>query len=156
MMNLREAHAKDHAFLVEAQIAMALETEGFKLDPHMVELGVGAVLLDPAKGVYYVAETKDAGAQDSHPIGCLLTVPEWSDWRNGTVLWIHSLYVQPKHRKNGVFKALYAHLKNKVNESKDLRGLRLYVDRRNSNAQRAYENSGMTKEHYEMFEWLKS
>lgn len=71
------------------------------------------------------------------------------------MLWIHSVYVQPEFRKNGVYKALYAHLKQMVAESHDLRGLRLYVDKTNLSAQKVYESLGMSGEHYHLFEWMK-
>jgi GNAT superfamily N-acetyltransferase len=131
------------------QVQMAWETEKLKLDPPTVLKGVSAVFDDPAKGKYWIAES------EGRVVGCLLTIPEWSDWRNGTVLWIHSVYVQPDFRKFGVFKALYSHLKHLVESSSDLRGLRLYVDKTNLNAQKVYEALGMSGEHYHLFEWLK-
>ena len=36
-----------------------------------------------------------------------------------------------------------------------IRGLRLYVDKRNQAAARVYEKLGMTREHYDLFEWLE-
>lgn len=136
--------------IADFQVKMAYETEnGLKLDPPTVVKGVTAVIDDPSKGKYWVAEINGDVA------GCLLTVPEWSDWRNGTVLWIHSVYVKPEHRKNGVYKALYQHLKNMVSESNDLRGIRLYVDKTNIRAQQVYQNLGMNGEHYHLFEWMK-
>ena len=135
--------------IADFQVKMAFETENMKLDPPTVNLGVTAVMDDPSKGKYWLAEV------DGNVVGCLLTVPEWSDWRNGTVLWIHSVYVQPDFRKHGVFKALYSHLKDMVNEAKDLRGLRLYVDKTNTKAQNVYESLGMSGEHYHLFEWMK-
>lgn len=135
--------------IADFQVKMAFETEnGLKLDPTTVQKGVSAVIDDPSKGKYWLAEV------NGEVVGCLLTVPEWSDWRNGTVLWIHSVYVVPKFRKNGVYKMLYAHLKVMVEESRDLRGLRLYVDKTNSNAQQVYETLGMNSEHYHLYEWM--
>lgn len=139
----------DIEIIADFQLKMALETENLKLDLPTVIKGVTAVMDDPSKGKYWVAEI------NGEVTGCLLTVNEWSDWRNGTVLWIHSVYVLPQMRKSGAFKALYQHLKNMVNESPDLRGLRLYVDKTNLNAQKVYESLGMSGEHYHLFEWLK-
>ncbi|MHC4388645.1 MAG: GNAT family N-acetyltransferase, partial [Planctomycetota bacterium] len=68
---------------------------------------------------------------------------------------MHSLYVIPKARQRGVFRKLYQHLKKQVELSDDLVGLRLYVDKRNKAAQEVYDRLGMTKEHYDLFEWLK-
>jgi GNAT superfamily N-acetyltransferase len=131
------------------QVKMAWETEQLKLDPPTVELGVAAVFDDPSKGKYWLAEV------NGEVVGCLLTVPEWSDWRNGTVLWIHSVYVKPEFRKHGVFRKLYSHLRTMVEGSKDLRGLRLYVEKANHPAQKVYEALGMSGEHYHLYEWLK-
>ena len=102
----------DIQVIADYQIKMALETENMKLDPATVELGVSAIFDDPAKGKYWLAEL------NGNVIGCLLTIPEWSDWRNGTVLWIHSVYVHPDHRQNGVYRSLYGHLKKMVQDSK--------------------------------------
>ena len=139
----------DIQVIADYQIKMALETENMKLDPATVELGVSAIFDDPAKGKYWLAEL------NGNVIGCLLTIPEWSDWRNGTVLWIHSVYVHPDHRQNGVYRSLYGHLKKMVQESKEFRGLRLYVDKTNMRAQKVYEALGMSGEHYHLYEWMK-
>jgi ribosomal protein S18 acetylase RimI-like enzyme len=139
----------DIQIIAEFQVKMAWETETMKLDPPTVDKGVAAVFDDPSKGKYWLAEV------NGQVVGCLLTVPEWSDWRNGTVLWIHSVYVREEFRKHGVYKSLYQHLKSMVQESKNLRGLRLYVDKTNVKAQKVYESLGMSGEHYHLFEWMK-
>lgn len=131
---------------------MARETEGLELDPETVDRGVGAVFADRTRGEYFVAE--DA-ADGGRIVGCLMVTPEWSDWRNGTVLWIQSLYVVPELRGRGVYRALYEHLQARVQASPELMGIRLYADKRNTVAQRVYARLGMTREHYELFEWMK-
>ena len=149
-ISIRPGLLFDIETIADFQIRMAFETETLKLDHATVIKGVSAVFDDPSKGKYWIAES------DGHVVGCLLTIPEWSDWRNGTVLWIHSVYVLEKFRQLGIFKKLYLHLKNMVEESSDLRGLRLYVDKSNLKAQRVYESLGMSGEHYHLFEWLKN
>jgi ribosomal protein S18 acetylase RimI-like enzyme len=141
----------DAAAIVDFQLRMARETEGLELDRATVVRGVAAVLADPSKGSYWVAE------RENRPeiIGSLLTTFEWSDWRDGTVLWIQSVYVVPEERGRGVYRALYEHLRRRVEKDPALMGLRLYVDKRNAAAQGVYERLGMTREHYELFEWLK-
>lgn len=146
---IREAKIADAADIKNFQVLMAQETENLKLDPPTVEKGVLAVFNDPSKGKYFVA------AVEEKVVGCLLTIPEWSDWRNGTVLWIHSLYVLPELRGTGVFKDMYMHLKKMVESSKDLRGIRLYVDKTNTAAQQVYDKLQMSNEHYHLYEWLK-
>jgi ribosomal protein S18 acetylase RimI-like enzyme len=145
----RPGDAEDAGTIVDFQLRMARETEGLELDLETVRRGVGAVFADPGKGAYWIAE---AGGRI---VGCLLTTFEWSDWRDGTVLWIQSVYVLPEARGRGVYRALYEHLRARVESSPDLKGLRLYVDLRNTAAQRVYERLGMSREHYALYEWLK-
>jgi RimJ/RimL family protein N-acetyltransferase len=110
---------------------------------------VAAVFADPSRGRYWIAE------RSGRTVACLLTTYEWSDWRDGVILWIQSVYVVPEERGRGVYRALYERLRQQVEESPGLKGIRLYVEKRNAAAQRVYERLGMTREHYEMFEWLK-
>jgi len=148
MIQVRPGDARDVGTIVAFQLSLARETETLDLDRVTVTDGVRAVVEDPAKGRYWLAE------EGGDVLGCLLTVPEWSDWRNGTVLWIHSLYVRPGSRRRGVFRSLYAHLKRMVEADDSLKGLRLYVNRRNAAAKKVYEAMGMDGHHYEMFEWM--
>jgi ribosomal protein S18 acetylase RimI-like enzyme len=146
---VRAAQPGDAPVIVDFQLRMARETEGLELDRGTVTRGVGAVFADPGKGAYWVAE------RFGEVVGGLLTTFEWSDWRNGVVLWIQSVYVIPEERGRGVYRALYAHLRRRVEADSGLMGIRLYVDKRNAAAQRVYERLGMTREHYDTFEWLK-
>ena len=148
-MKIRSGLFYDVQALAALQVQMAWETEEFKLDPATVEKGVQAVIDDPAKGRYWIAEV------DGKLAACLLTVPEWSDWRNGTILWVHSVYVLPAFRGQGLYKALYQHVQGLVqHDSQTYKGIRLYVDKRNSAAQAVYQKLGMNGEHYQLFEWM--
>lgn len=148
-IEVRPAQAEDAEFIIEAQIKMAFESEELKLDKKTVSLGVNAVFGDKHKGRYLVAEIEGQKA------GALLIINEWSDWRNANVLWIHSVYVVPEFRKLGVYKSMYLHLKNEVQVSDDLAGIRLYVEKTNTKATAVYRKLDMTDEHYNLFEWLK-
>jgi len=148
-MKIRPALFPDVDTIAQMQVAMAWETEAFRLDPATVQRGVQAVIDDPSKGRYWVAE------MDSMVAGCLLTVPEWSDWRKGTILWIHSVYVAPEYRGKSVYRALYQHVQAQVTqEPARYKGIRLYVDKRNQSAQAVYKKLGMNGEHYQLFEWM--
>lgn len=149
MIEIRKGKLSDSESIVELQLQMARETEGLGLDKTVVSRGVRGVFQEPARGTYWVAEEK------GKVLGVLLAIPEWSDWRNATVLWIHSLYVIPEARGQGVFKKLYLNLEKQVKHSPKLTGIRLYVDKRNKPAQEVYEKMGMNKHHYELYEWLK-
>lgn len=148
-MKVRKATKSDIGQIVDFQLQMARETENIELDPATVLLGVTAVTEDPAKGQYYVSETENTIT------GSLLTTYEWSDWRNGTVLWIQSVYVLPGFRRKGIYRSMYSHLKQMVLESGHLKGIRLYADKSNAAAHKTYQNLGMTPDHYVTFEWIK-
>lgn len=148
-MIIRKAYLCDLNSIAEFQVLMALETENVELDKTIVLKGVEAVLTDVSKGAYYVAET------DGKVISSLLTTYEWSDWRNGTVLWIQSVFVVPEFRRKGVYSKMYSFLKSQVQENEQLKGIRLYADKSNKAAQSTYKKLGMSPEHYVTFEWLK-
>jgi GNAT superfamily N-acetyltransferase len=145
----RAATHGDISEIVRFQIAMALETEDLALDLEVVSNGVAAVCDNAARGRYYVAE------RDGRVIGCLLITHEWSDWRNGTVWWIQSVYVVPEARRQGIYAGLYDHVKKLAEADPQVRGIRLYVARRNTRAQTVYARLGMNGEHYQVFEWMK-
>lgn len=149
MITVRPGRRDDAPKIVDFQIWLAQESEHLALDRDVVIRGVQAVFDDPSKGAYWIAES------DGVQVGCLLTVPEWSDWRNGTVLWVHSVYVVPEMRRRGVFRAMYATLKQAVEASSDLRGLRLYVEQENGRAQAVYREMGMSDARYRLFEWMR-
>jgi GNAT superfamily N-acetyltransferase len=107
-----------------------------------------AIIKDPHKGFYLAAEIK------GQIIGQLMVTNEWSDWRNKYFLWIQSVYVQEDHRKKGILSALFHHLKEMASCGKDVAGLRLYVEKNNETAQTVYENLGMHKPGYDIYEVL--
>jgi GNAT superfamily N-acetyltransferase len=104
------------------------------------------MLKDPAKGSYYVAEVKGA------VVGQVMITYEWSDWRNGNIWWIQSVYVKPEFRRAGVFRALFNHLRNLAQSRKDVCNLRLYVHAENTRAHESYLRLGMALTQYEVFD----
>jgi len=145
-MDIREATQDDFSFIVAANTALAMETEGQTLDPALLGPGVQALLDDPGLGRYYLARI---GGQ---AVGQLMTTFEWSDWRNGLLLWIQSVYVLPDHRGAGVFRALYGHLSELARADPRICGIRLYVDRGNARAQDVYARLGMHRTNYGVME----
>jgi len=139
---VRPAAPADLATVAAFNAALALETEGKRLDPATLAAGVAAVLGDPAKGHYLVAD--DGGTVVGQ---CLVTL-EWSDWRNGWFWWIQSVYVAPAARRTGAFRALYRHLEAAAAARPDVIGIRLYVERDNARAQATYVSLGLTEEPY--------
>jgi GNAT superfamily N-acetyltransferase len=134
---LRQATPDDRAVIAEFNRRLALESEHKALDMAKLLPGVAAVLADPARGVYFVAE------QGGEVVGQLLITTEWSDWRNGWFWWIQSVYVREEFRRQGVFRLLYEHVGQQARARGDVVGLRLYVERENHRAQTTYDRLGM-------------
>lgn len=147
-MIVRQANISDKNTIAEFQVLMAHETENIQLDRKIVMAGVSAVFNDPSKGKYYIAE------EDEMVVASVLTTYEWSDWRNGTIIWLQSVYVLPEFRKKGIFKALYNYIQNQSLSDNNIKGIRLYVEKKNIPAQAVYEKLGMDAEHYQLYEWL--
>lgn len=143
---IRDATPADAPFLVDANAAMALETEHKTLDRNVLERGVAAVFERPARGFYLIAE--HAGER----LGGLLVTYEWSDWRNGDWWWIQSVYVLPSARRGGVFRALYGEVERRARAARGVVGLRLYVERDNRRAQATYIALGMADARYRVLE----
>lgn len=145
-MIFRQAKEQERKVIAGFQQKMALETENYHLNIETVLNGVQAVFDDSKKGKYYIVE------EDEKVIASLLTTFEWSDWRNSQVLWIQSVYVLPEYRGKGVFKLMYNEIKKIVSDNPNYSGIRLYVDKTNTNAQKVYTKIGMQGEHYSLFE----
>ncbi len=148
-LEVREATPQDAPMIMEFQSRMARESEGLALDPKVLGPGVQALFENPARGRYYVA------TEGTSVVGCLLVTQEWSDWRNGTIWWIQSVYTAKEARKKGVYRALYRHLQEQVARDPTIKGLRLYVEKENLPARRVYSRLGMSEDRYIVCEWLK-
>lgn len=145
MIVVRPARPEDLEQLVAHNLAMAHETEGLALDPATLREGLQAVVDGRVDAFQRVAEL------GSRTVGSLMITREWSDWRNRHVWWFQSVYVEPAHRGQGVFRALYGAVEAEARAA-GAGGLRLYVERRNVRAQAVYRALGMTDEHYATFE----
>jgi GNAT superfamily N-acetyltransferase len=149
----RNAVPADAPAIIDFQLAMARETEELDLDRDILTRGVHAVFAgadgDTALGRYFVAESGGI------VVASLMITYEWSDWRNGMVWWIQSVYVTPAHRQRRIYAGLYEHVRMLVDSEPAIRGIRLYVDRRNVAAQEVYTRLGMDGGHYQVFEWMK-
>lgn len=145
-VTIRDARPGDAEAIAAGNSAMAQETEGRPLDPDLIGAGVRRVLDDPALGRYWVAEV------DGRIVGQIMITWEWSDWRNGTMWWIQSVYVAPDARRQGVFSALYRHVEALARADDNACGLRLYVENDNVRAQETYLALGMDHPGYRVME----
>lgn len=145
---IRNATPGDAGTIADFNSRLAFETEGTYLAPELVGPGVEAMLADPSKGQYWVAEA------DGRVIGQIMVTYEWSDWRNGMIWWIQSVYVHGEYRRSGVFSALYRHVESLARKDPGVCGIRLYVERENSRARQTYASLGMARTDYRIMQTL--
>jgi len=142
---IRPGEACDVPTIALFMLQLAMETEQLKLDPSTVERGVGAAMSDASKGRYFVAQS------EQQVIGCLMITREWSDWRDGDMWWLQSVYVQAQHRGKGVLKAMYQSVVSEA-KSAGVRCVRLYVEHNNAAAKSTYAKLGFDVTHYQVME----
>ncbi len=145
-LQFRDARPDDRDGLAANNAAMALETEGKVLDHETVARGVAAALADPARLRYWVADC------DGVVVGQAAITAEWSDWRDGWIWWIQSVYVHRGHRGAGVFKRLLGRIQDTATAQGDVVALRLYVEQSNTRAQAAYHSLGLQPSGYIVYE----
>lgn len=141
-MQIRPATLEDLPTIVEFNRLLAFETESIELSVELLTHGVRAALLDAQKARYFVAEV------DSQIIGQLMHTREWSDWRNGDIWWLQSVYVVASARRQGVFRALVEHVTQLAQSTPGVVGLRLYVEEHNDRAAATYDRLGLAEAGY--------
>ena len=132
--------------IVRFNSRLAEETEGRRPDERILARGVERALARPEMCRYWLAE------EDGAVVGQTMVTYEWSDWRDGVVWWLQSVYVVPAARGRGVFRALYEHVASLAKDDPDVCGLRLYVETENERAQRVYTKLGMKRTGYLVLE----
>lgn len=145
---IRDAVLEDFEAIVRFNRELAWETEEKALDQGVLERGVRRALEVPGLLRYWMAE------ESGRVAGQAAVSREWSDWRDGWIWWFQSVYVDASHRKKGVFRALYGHIRNLAFSDPSVIGLRLYVEAENLPAQATYRSLGMSPGGYEVFEDL--
>lgn len=145
-MRIRDARPSDAELITRFNASLAEETEGRQPDQIVLRRGVERALARPEMCRYWVAE-------DGHEaIGQTMVTYEWSDWRDGVVWWLQSVYVVPHCRGRGVFRALFEHIRALARTDADVIGLRLYVETENERAQEVYQKLGMKRTGYLVLE----
>lgn len=142
---IEKGNSADIEAIAHFQVEMAMESEGTSLSLERVTRGVTMAMDDETKGQYIVARC------DRKVVGSLMLTREWSDWNCQWYWWIQSVYVEPRHRGKGVYRAMYERVKQMA-RNENVSQVRLYVDKTNNTAQHAYQHLGMTETHYLMYE----
>jgi GNAT superfamily N-acetyltransferase len=145
-IQVRNAQLDDADLIAEYNHLLALESENKALDMATLRAGVRRGLSHPELCRYFIAT---AGGD---PVGTTMVTYELTDWRDGVLWWLQSVYVVPAFRRHGVFRSIYAFIHTQARAHGEVRGIRLYVHHENQRAMRTYENVGMTKADYEVYE----
>jgi ribosomal protein S18 acetylase RimI-like enzyme len=146
--HVRSAQRDDHDAITDLNCRLAEETESRSLKRDTVSAGVLRGLQLPGDVLYLVAE------QGGRVVGQLMLTREWSDWRNGWMAWLQSVYVLPEARRLGIFRSLLDHAIVTSRQQKDVVALRLYVEDENTVAQETYLRLGFVDGHYRVMEML--
>ncbi len=143
---IRDATPADAGTIPDYNNRLAEETEARSLAPDLIGPGVAAFLADPSKGRYWLAVV------DDRIIAQIAVTYEWSDWRNGMIWWVQSVYVHADYRRRGVYSSLYRHVESQARSDFDVIGIRLYVERDNERAKTTYADLGMNMTNYRIMQ----
>lgn len=150
LISVRPARQEDVDSIVAFSTAMALETEGRRLDQTRLREGTLSLLASPERGFFMVAELPQG--EQRQIVGQLMITFEWSDWRNAVFWWVQSVYVAPAWRRHGVYRTMHEHIVAKAKADPKVCGIRLYVDQENRTAKTVYQRVGLAPSAYAVYE----
>jgi ribosomal protein S18 acetylase RimI-like enzyme len=142
----RVALETDAVVIADLNCRLAMETEGKILDRVVVGNGVLSGIKQGPEVRYFVAQC------DGKIIGQLMLTREWSDWRNGWMIWLQSIYVLGQFRRCGVFRSLFHYAISTVRDEMPVDVVRLYVEQANETAKSCYKSLGFKCAGYEVLE----
>jgi ribosomal protein S18 acetylase RimI-like enzyme len=145
-VNVRDATLDDAEFIADCNCRLAEETEYKTLDREVLIAGIRRGMVSVELCRYFVAEVNGRRA------GTTMLTYELTDWRDGVLWWLQSVYVCEDFRNQGVFRAVYRHIEELARRSPHVRGLRLYVRSDNERAMKTYRAMGMEPTGYEVYE----
>lgn len=120
---------------IDKSISLALTTEG-----------VHQVFAKFNNGFYLIAEI------DKTIVGITMITREWSDWNNGAFYCIQSIFVKSNENEKEIHDAILSKAKELAKEHYDVCGIRLFAHKDDKETQKTYENLGLQKTPYIIFE----
>ena len=144
-IKIREAEKFDIPVIAKFNQALAKETEDIQLDSETLASGISNAL-NREECHYFLAEL------NGKVVGQTMITYEWSDWRNGIMWWIQSVFVSPEYRGKGIFRSLFYHIEQLAKKHPDVKTLRLYVMKNNLPGKNTYEALGMMDSDYVIYE----
>jgi GNAT superfamily N-acetyltransferase len=146
LYHIEKASPADTEIIAAFQFALVKETDHLEPDLERMRRGVRYVFDHPSIGFYLVSRNnRDV------PVGCLLIQREWSDWRDAFIWWIHSVYVAPEHRRQGILRSMIIRAEE-LAKQEGATGLRLYTEVNNIDAKAAYKKIGLSAGYYDFME----
>lgn len=146
-VHIRDAVPADAETLTRFNVQLAWDSEELRLDPERVRRGVEAVLAGKAEARYFVVEV------DGNLAGQMMFTREWSDWRNGWLYWVQSVFVDTPYRRRGLFRQLFEYARDVAAADPECLAIRLYVEQDNQRAQDAYVRLGFQRSGYLVMEY---
>lgn len=145
-LTVDKAGSGDRDVIVDNILKMASESEAIALERRKVVSAMDRFLRDPSRGFYLLVRS------EGRVVGQCMITSEFSDWKDGEYWWVQSVYVDSQERRKGVLRTLLEDIGRMAKEQGDVFGIRLYVDRDNTNAIEAYRRLGLPVSHYMMMD----
>jgi GNAT superfamily N-acetyltransferase len=145
-MRVRDATPGDRDIIVDFNERLAIESGEEALDRAVLVRGVTRALERRDMCRYFLAE------HEGQVVGQTMITTELTDWQDGMIWWLQSVYVAPEHRGQGVFRMLFEHIRGTARADGDARCLRLYALETNARALEVYRRVGMTPRGYVVYE----
>jgi len=143
---VRIATRDDASEIANFNVLFAKETVDKNLSLALTTEGVHQVFAKFNNGFYLIAQL------ESVIVGMTMVTREWSDWNNGAFYCIQSIFVTDKEHEKEIHNALFDKAKNLAKEHYDVCGVRLFVHKDDKETQKAYEELGLHKTKYRLFE----
>lgn len=145
-ISTRIATRDDAKKIAEFNVLFAKETEDKTIPMQVTEEGVHNVFAKFNNGFYVVAEI------ENDIVGLSMITREWSDWNNGAYYCIQNIFANHEINEQEIHDAIFQKAKSLAKEHSDVCGIRLYVHKDDTDTQSVYENLGMNKTKYRVFE----
>ena len=143
---VRIATRDDASEIANFNVLFAKETVDKNLSLALTTEGVHQVFAKFNNGFYLIAQLENV------IVGMTMVTREWSDWNNGAFYCIQSIFVRDKDHEKEIHNALFEKAKNLAKEHYDVCGVRLFVHKDDKETQKAYEELGLNKTKYRLFE----
>ena len=143
---VRIATRDDAKEIAAFNVLFAKETVNKNVSLALTTEGVHQVFAKFHNGFYLMAEVNQT------IVGLTMNTREWSDWNNGAYYCIQSIFVTDHEHEKEIHDALLDKAKSLAKEHYDVCGIRLYVHKDDKTTQKAYEELGLQKIKYRVFE----